>query len=120
MKLALPKIIATILILSGLGILAAAIFYALEPEMASLKIRLIFLALLTADAICYFIAAWGVQRSIKRLYFWTLALLSINFIALIFDDTGVIDLTVAGLNLLLLVMVILNFKLNKPNNEKRK
>jgi hypothetical protein len=97
----------------GLGVLAAGTFYAVEPEMASLPIRLIFLFLLLADAVCYFVAAWGVCRDIKWVYPLAVILLIINTLALIFDNIGVIDLSVAAFNILLLILLIINHKKSK-------
>jgi len=110
MKSLIKNLLIILLSLSGLAILAMVAFWALEGEMASRLILLVFLTLMLFDAIGYFVAAWGVCRNIRKLYPWTLALLTINIIALIFDQIGVIDLTVGGINLLLLILVIYNHK----------
>ena len=106
----MKKILTVLLIMMGLGILAAATFFAIEPEMVSLVILLVFLALLLIDAICYFVAAWGISKGVKWLYWPTIGILGINISGLVFDNIGFVDISVALFNILILILLIVYHK----------
>lgn len=106
----MKKVLAALFIIMGLMILAVMAFFAIEPEMTSLPVLLTFLALFVIDAICYFVAAWGVSKNIKRLYWPTIAVLGINILALVFDNIGIVDISVALYNILLLILFIINMR----------
>lgn len=82
-----------------------------------ITIRTIFLLLLTLDAILYFVASWVVAKKIKRFFYAVIFLLSINIIALIFDDVGLVDLLAGFYNLMLIILLAINLK---KENGKRK
>ncbi|HOE15551.1 MAG TPA: hypothetical protein PLH82_02700, partial [Candidatus Paceibacterota bacterium] len=63
-------------------------------------------------AICYFVAAWGILKNKKWLFPWTVALLIVNILALIFDDIGVIDISYGIFNFLILALVIYSYRKN--------
>lgn len=102
----LKKFLILILVLLGLLTLTVAVYYPINTTSISLTLRLMFFLLLSADAICYFVAAWGILISKKWFFPWTVALLVVNILALIFDDIGIIDLAYGVFNLLILILVI--------------
>ena len=102
----LKKIIIISLIISGLSTSVVAVYYPINTVSISLALRLMFFLLLFADAICYFVAAWGILKNMKWLFPWTVALLVVNILALIFDDIGIIDLAYGIFNLLILILVV--------------
>ena len=102
----LKKFLVLILVLLGLLTLAVAVYYPINTTSISLALRVMFFLLLSADAICYFVAAWGILINKKWLFPWTVALLVVNILALIFDDIGAIDLAFGVFNILILILVI--------------
>ncbi len=109
------KILAILLTLSGLGTLAVGIRYSFFGPDILLTLKIIFFALLFADAICYFGAAWGVLKNIKWLFPLTIALLIVNALGIIFDDIGLVDILAFLVNVIILVLVIYNH--NKLANQ---
>lgn len=105
------KILVILLILSGIGTLLAAAGYPIYNPSLALNLRLIFFFLLFADAVCYFVAAWGANKNIKWLYPLTIALLVINALGLIFDDIGLVDISFSLFNILILIILIYNHRI---------
>ena len=106
----LQKILVALFILVGLAVAAVAIRYSIFATTVALNLRLIFFAILFADAICFFVAAWGVAKNIKWLYPLTIALLVVNALGLIFDDIGFADIAATAINILLLILLIVNHR----------
>jgi len=104
----IEKILTVSFVLVGLGVLAVAVNYTFFGPDIPLVLRVIFFSLLFTDAICYFVAAWGVWKNIKWLYPLIIALLAINIIGIIFDDIGFVDIAAAVYNVILLVLLIHN------------
>jgi hypothetical protein len=104
------QVLAVFLTTMGLAVLAVALRYTFWGPDISLVLQLIFFFLLFADAVCYFVAAWGVRRGKKWVCPFTIALLVVNILAAIFDDIGLADIVVMGFNLLMLVMLFYSKK----------
>jgi uncharacterized membrane protein len=104
----MKKIPTILLTLFGLGTLAVAIRYSFFGPEIALNLKIIFFALLFADAVCYLIAAWGMWKNIKWIYPLTVALLVVNALAIIFDNIGLIDILAFLVNVIILVLVIYN------------
>jgi len=102
----MKKILAVLLSLVGAGVLAVAINYTFFGPDLPLVLRLIFFFLLFADAVCYFVAAWGIFKKIKKIYPLTIALLVINALGIIFDDIGFVDIATAGVNIVIIILLI--------------
>jgi len=108
----LKKIISILLIISGLSTFVVAVYYPVNATTVSFSLKMIFFLLLFTDAVCYFVATWGILKNKKWLFPWTVALLVINILGLIFDDIGAIDITYGIFNFLILVLVIYNHQKN--------
>lgn len=89
----------------GFAVLTVAVRYTFWSPDISPILKTIFFILLGGDAVCYFVAAWGVRRGVKWTYLFTIGLIVINILAAIFDDVGLTDLVAAGINILMLVML---------------
>jgi len=111
------KITAILLAFGGLFTLTAGIYFFARSASVPITIRTIFLLLLVVDAILYFVASWVVAKKIKRFFYAVVLLLSINIIALIFDDVGLVDLLAGFYNLILIILLAIYFKIE---NGKRK
>jgi len=106
----MKKILTILLALFGLGTLAVTVNYIFFGPEIPLALKVIFFALLFADTVCYFGAAWGVWKNIKWIYPLTIALLVVNALGLIFDDIGLVDILVAIFNIFVLVLLVYNRK----------
>ena len=106
----LMRPLAYLLILLGLGVLAAAAGYPIYNPTVPLNWRLVLSLFLLADAACYFTAAWEVLKGIKWLSLPTMALLTINALAVIFDDIGLPDIIFLALNTSALALLIYSKK----------
>jgi hypothetical protein len=109
-KIIVKKLLTVLLIVVGMAVLAVAVRYTFWPLDISLTLKIIFFVLLGGDAICYFVAAWGVAKNVKWLYPFTIALLVINTLGAIFDDIGLADIIASGINIVLLIMLIYVYK----------
>lgn len=102
-------LIILILLTGGIGIVLA-ILYPLSQTSLGISTRLIVTSFLMIDAICYFVAAWGVHRRIKWIYALSIALFLANALATIFDEIGVYDVLASILNIILLVLLVTDNK----------
>lgn len=109
-KKLIRSILAIFLVLFGLGTVVVAINYTFFSPDILLVLRLVFFFLLLTDAVCYFVAAWGVAKNIKWVYPLTIILLIVNILGLIFDDFGLIDASAAVVNIIILVLLVYNHK----------
>lgn len=112
------KILTALLIAMGLAVLAVVVGYPLLNGEIPANVIWIISVLMGADAICYFVAAWGVAKNVKWLYPLTTALLIVNALGAIFDDIGVIDVIFMVANTLILIL-LLNYrkKIQKVAND---
>lgn len=106
----MKKILTILLSLMGAGVLAVAVRYTFWGPDIPLVLRLIFFFLLFADAVCYFVAAWGVAKNIKKIYPLTIALLIINVFGTIFDDIGFVDIAAAAINIIIIILLVYNHR----------
>lgn len=106
----LRNVLIVLLGVMGFAVLAVAVRYTFWGPEIALVLRLIFFFLLFTDAVCYFVAAWGVRRGKKWVYTFTIALLAVNILAVIFDDIGLVDIVAMGFNLLMLIMLFYSKK----------
>jgi len=116
----LRNTLITLLVLMGLAVLAVVVGYPLLNGEIPTNVIWLISVLMGADAICYFVAAWGVAKNIKWLYPLTTALLIVNALGVIFDDIGVIDVIFMVANTLILIL-LLNYrkKLQKVANDSK-
>jgi len=105
----MKRILTLILTFLGLAIVAVVVGYPLLDAEIPENVIWIISLLMGADAICYFVAAWGVAKNVKWLYPLTTALLIVNTLGAIFDDIGVIDVVFMVTNTLILVL-LLNYR----------
>ncbi len=120
-KTNLLKSILTILLSAmGLAVLAVVVGYPLLNGEIPANVIWLISVLMGVDAICYFVAAWGVAKNVKWLYPLTTALLIVNALGAIFDDVGVIDVVFMVANTLILIL-LLNYrkKLQKVINDSK-
>src|SRR4030042_4401650 len=92
------NLLIILLFLAGLSVLAVAILYPAFNPSLSLNIRLIVASLLIVDAAFYFLAAFGVYKKIKWLYYFAIFLLAANALAAIFDEIGLYDIAASATN----------------------
>jgi hypothetical protein len=64
-------------------------------------------SLFLLDGFFYLLAAWGILKRIKILYFFGLILVSGNLLLTILDELGLIDFAVLALNLAILASLVL-------------
>lgn len=109
-KFSLHDLLIILITLSGLAGLVLAIWYPIVQTTVDMKARIIIASFLALDAIFYFVAAWGVYKRIKWIYYFSILLFSINAIAIIFDEIGFYDILAFALNILLLILLIVDNK----------
>ncbi len=104
----------------GLAVLAVVVGYPLLNREIPANVIWLISLLMGADAICYFVVAWGVAKNVKWMYPLTTALLIVNALGTIFDDVGVIDVVFMVANTLILIL-LLNYrkKLQKVANDSK-
>lgn len=115
----LKRLLAILFVLSGLAVFVSAILYPILNPNLPIATRLIISSAIIADAFCYFIAAWSVTRSIKWLYLFTIVLLIVNAIGIIFDEVGMYDILASAFNILLLGLFVISLNIKKEKDEKQ-
>lgn len=101
----LRSFLIALLSIMGVAVSAVAVGYPLLNSEISANVVLIISVLMGMDAVCYFIAAWGVAKNMKWLYLPVIFLLVINILGAIFDDIGVIDVVFVVANILTLTFL---------------
>lgn len=92
-----------------LAVLSVASF--LRSFMGSdLRIYMLYSALMAGDAACMFICGFFLARKSRLLYWFAVALLSVNILATIFDQFGWVDLAFVLLNIGTLASLITHRK----------
>lgn len=94
----------------GVVILVSAMFFMVTNTHVMFLIRLIMASILFLDAICYFVAAWGIAKNIRWIENLTVFLLAINALGVIFDDIGFYDILTLVSNIILLFMLIFHLR----------
>ncbi len=112
MKLKLHNILIALFALSGVGVVVVATNWlvALTEMGFPVAISVIFGNLMAIDALFYFLVAWGLYKKTKWAFTMGLILVSINILALIFDDFGIIDALAAFFTLLLGILLLIDKK----------
>jgi hypothetical protein len=102
----LRSFLIALLSIMGVAVSAVAVGYPLLNSEISTNVVLAISVLMGADAVCYFVATWGVAKKIKWLYPPTVVLLVVNILGAIFDDIGVVDIIFVMVNALILILLL--------------
>lgn len=109
------KVASIMLGLSALVTAFVAIYFTFSATSVSLAIRLVFLALIIADTICYLTAAIGAWKKSGKWFSWAVTIVAVNMAGAIFDDIGIADISFLAYNLIILALLILE---NKKTGQK--
>lgn len=108
-----PKIFSVILLgLSAIILVVAGLYYlfGLKQLNISQNTRLIIPILFVIDGLAYFVGAYGVLKGIKLLFYFAFTVLVVNIVLFIFDEIGFLDVAVLIANIIILILVALEFK----------
>lgn len=114
----MPKLIhnllIALLIITGLSIIFLTLFYFFNYQDQIPQTALIIISsLLLFDGIIYFSIAYGIIKKIKIFYHFGILLNFLNAIAIIFDNIGLYDIIATIVSLIILILLIIDYKNNK-------